>query len=88
MKSKIESIAEFILQLTVNAYRNTFEADVFPLTRMQEKHLNETNARIAIESATAYLFAEKQVKTILEKNLIPFCQKTGNAWIMVLLENS
>lgn len=88
LNGKIESIAELILQLTVNAYRNTFEADVFPLTRIQEKHLNETNARIAIESATAYLFAEKQVKTILEKNLMPFCKKTGNAWIMVLLENS
>ena len=86
LNGKIESIAELILQLTVHSYRNIFEAETFPLARIQEKHLNETNARIAIESATAYLFAEKKVKSILEKNLIPFSQKTGNAWVLGLVE--
>lgn len=86
LNGKIESIAELILQLTVNAYKTIFEAETFPLARIREKHLNETNARIAIESATAFLYAENQVKAILEKNLMPFSQKTGNAWIVGLIE--
>jgi hypothetical protein len=81
LNGEIESIADLILQLTVYVYRNQFQADLFPLVRIQKTHLNETNARIAIESATAYLFAEKQVKAILDKNLMPFSQKTGNSWI-------
>lgn len=88
LNGKIESIAELILQLTVNAYRNTFEAELFPLARILEKHLNETNARIAIESATASLFAEKPVKSIIEKNLYSFSQATGNSWVVNLLEIS
>ncbi len=81
LNGKIESIADLILQLTVYVYRDRFQADLFPLVRIQKSHLNETNARIAIESATAYLFAENQVKSILDKNLKVFSQKTGNAWI-------
>jgi hypothetical protein len=88
LNGKLESIAELILQLTVNAYRNTFEAEVFPLARIQEKHLNETNARVAIEATTAYLFAEKPIKSIIEKNLVPFSQATGNSWVVNLLEIS
>ena len=86
LNGKIDSIAELILQLTVNSYKDIFEVETYPLARIQEKHLNETNARIAIESATAYLFAEKQVKAILDKNLIPFSQKTGNAWVLEMLK--
>ena len=86
LNGKIDSIAELILQLTVNSYKDIFEVETYPLARIQEKHLNETNARIAIESATAYLFAEKQVKAILDKNLMPFSQKTGNAWVLEMLK--
>lgn len=81
LNGEIESIADLILQLTVYVHRDRFQADLLPLVHIQKSHLNETNARIAIESATAYLFAEKQVKAILDKNLIPFSQKTGNSWI-------
>ena len=86
LNGKIDSIAELILQLTVNSYKDIFKVETYTLARIQEKHLNETNARIAIESATAYLFAEKQVKAILDKNLIPFSQKTGNAWVLEMLK--
>ncbi len=81
LNGKIDSIAELILQLTVNSYKDIFEVETYPIARIREKHLNETYARIAIESATAYLFAENQVKSILDKNLRAFSQKTGNAWI-------
>jgi hypothetical protein len=88
LNGKIVSIAELILQLTVNAYKTIFEAETFPLARIQEKHLNETNARVAIEATTAYLFAEKPIKSIIEKNLLPFSQATGNSWVVNLLEIS
>lgn len=86
LNGKIESIAELILQLTVNSYRNIFEAETYPLARIQEKHLNETNARIAIESATAILYAEQPVKNILEKNLLSFAEKSGNAWVLEIMK--
>jgi hypothetical protein len=57
-----------------------------PLARIQEKHLNETNARIAIESATALIFAEQPVKNILQKNLFLFAEKNGNAWVLEIMK--
>lgn len=86
MEGKVKSIAELIIQLTYHALLRKNGDQIFAPNRIQEKHLNETNARIAIESATAYLFAEKQVKAILDKNLIPFSQKTGNAWVLEMLK--
>jgi hypothetical protein len=86
LNGKIDSIAELILQLTVNSYKDIFEVETCPLARIQEKHLNETNARIAIESATALLYAEQPIKNILEKNLLSFAEKSGNAWVLEMLK--
>jgi hypothetical protein len=86
LNGKIDSIAELILQLTVNSYKDIFEVETYPLARIQEKHLNETNARIAIESATALLYAEPPVKNILENNLISFAEKSGNGWVLEMLK--
>lgn len=85
LNGEFESIADLILQLTVYVYRDVLQADLFPLVCIQKTHLNETNARIAIESATSYLFAEKPIKSIIKKNLLPFSQATGNSWVMTLL---
>jgi hypothetical protein len=50
--------------------------------RIQEKHLNETNARIAIESATAILYASQPIKKIIEKNLNTFAKSNGQSWLL------
>jgi hypothetical protein len=60
---------------------------IFAPNYLQEKHLKETNARSAIESATALLFAEPPVKNILENNLISFAEKSGNGWVNKLAKN-
>ena len=86
MEGKVKSIAELIIQLTYHALLRKNGDQIFAPNRIQEKHLNETNARIAIESATAILYAEQPVKNILEKNLLSFAEKSGNAWVLELLK--
>jgi hypothetical protein len=81
MDGKVLSIAELTIQFTVHAHRNQFQENMLPPFTIQEKHLNETNARIAIESATALLYAEGSVKKMIEKNMPVFAQKTGNVWV-------
>jgi hypothetical protein len=86
MEGKVQSIAELIIQLTYHALLRKNENQIFAPNRIQEKHLNETNARIAIESATALLYAEPPVKNILENNLISFAEKSGNGWVWEMLK--
>jgi hypothetical protein len=81
LQGRIESIAELIIQLTVHSFPKIFDNKTFPPARIREKHLNETNARISIESATALLYAEEPVKKVIESNLFSFADKTGNGWI-------
>jgi hypothetical protein len=81
MDGKVLSIAELTIQFTVHAHRNQFQENMLPPFSIQEKHLNETNARIAIESATTLLYAEGAVKEMIEKNMSVFAQKTGNGWV-------
>jgi len=78
---EIKSIAELIIQLTVHALLNQSKDELFPASRMREKHLNETNARIAVESATAYIGSSDAVKNLLEKNLSVFTKQTGQTWL-------
>jgi hypothetical protein len=86
MEGKVQSIAELIIQFTYHALLRKNEDQIFAPNRIQEKHLNETNARIAIESATALLYAEQPIKNILEKNLLSFAEKSGNAWVLEMLK--
>jgi hypothetical protein len=85
MKGLIDSVAELIIQLIVHAYPNYFGKSLIPPMRFNS--FNENNARIAIESATALLYAEEPVSRILQKNLFPFAEKTGNGWIKGLITN-
>jgi hypothetical protein len=50
------------------------------------KHDNETNARILIEAATASLYAQNSVKSILDTNIHSFAKQTGQTWVFELLE--
>jgi hypothetical protein len=79
MKGLIDSVAELIIQLIVHAYPNHFGKSLIPPMRFNT--FNENNARIAIESATALIYAENPVKKVIEKNLNSFADKTGNGWI-------
>jgi hypothetical protein len=85
MNGHVGSVAELIVQLIVHAYPNYFEKSLIPPMRFNT--FSENNARIAIESATALLYAEEPVSRILQKNLFPFAEKTGNGWIKGLITN-
>ncbi len=78
---EIKSIAELIIQLTVHSLLNQSKDELFPASRMREKHLNETNARIAVESATAYIGSNDAVKNLFGKNLSLFTKQTGQTWL-------
>ncbi len=85
MKGLIDSVAELIIQLIVHIYPNHFGKSLIPPMRFNT--FSENNARIAVESATALIYAEKPVSRILQKNLFPFAEKTGNGWIKGLITN-
>lgn len=82
MNGRILSIAEMIIQLTAHKFQTQLKEDLLSPMRIQEKHLNETNARIAIESATALLYASQPVKKIIEKNLNAFAKSHGQTWLL------
>ena len=82
MNGSVLSIAEMIIQLTAHKFQTELREELLPPMRIQEKHLNETNARIAIESATARLYASQPVKKIIEKNLNTFAKSHGQTWLL------
>lgn len=86
--NKIESIAELILQFVGHAYfvKNQKIEAQFPPSKIAVKHDNETNARILIEAATASLYAQNSVKSILDTNIHSFAKQTGQTWVFELLE--
>ena len=86
MEGKVKSIAELIIQLAYHALLRKKDDQIFSPNRIQVKHLNETNARIAIESTTALIYAEQPVTNVIEKNLLSFAEKSGNAWVLEMLK--
>ena len=86
--NKIESIAELIIQFVGHAYfvKNQKIEAQFPPSKISVKHDNETNARILIEAATASLYAQNSVKSILDTNIHSFAKQTGQTWVFELLE--
>jgi len=79
----VNCIADLILQFAIHTILSKDENKQFlpPPKKLQLIYYNEENSRIAIESATAYLYAEDKVKNILDKNLFSFAKKTGNTWL-------
>jgi hypothetical protein len=86
--NKIESIAELVIQFVGHAYfvKNQKIEAQFPPSKIAVKHDNETNARILIEAATARLYAQNSVKSILDTNIHSFAKQTGQTWVFELLE--
>lgn len=88
LNSKIESIGELIIQFVGHAYflRKQSLLHELPPIKIGVKHDNETNSRILIEAATAQLYAENTVKSILNQNIRSFAKSTGQTWVFELLE--
>lgn len=85
MDRSVSSIADLIIQLCAQDIQHN-EGPILPIMKLDEPHLNETNARIAIEAATAFKHAQNPVKQIIQKNIIPFAQRTGNAWVLKMVQ--
>ncbi len=85
MEGILSSIADLIVQLYAHLVLKD-EMQLLPIMSLEDKHLNETNTRIAVESATALIYAKKPVKSILIKNIVPFANNTGNSWVLNLLK--
>jgi len=79
----VNCIADLILQFAIHAilYKDETKQIMPPPKKLELIYYNEENSRIAIESATAYLYAEDKVKNIFDKNLFSFAKKTGNTWL-------
>lgn len=80
---QIKSIGELIVQLVSHAYFNSDRILDIPKS-ISSSHFNETHSRIAIESATALIYANDPLKEIILKNLKPFALRTGNQWVLNL----
>ncbi len=85
MEGVLSSIADLIIQLYAHLVLKD-EIHLLPIMSLEDKHLNETNTRIAVESATALIYAQEPIKSILITNMIPFANKTGNSWVLNLLK--
>ena len=85
--SRLHSIGELIIQFVGHTYFMHYKQEKFMLhpIRLSYKHDNETKSRIAVESATAILYANEPVKHLLKKNLYSFTQKTNQTWINQLI---
>ena len=81
---KVTDVAELINQLASRLIIDE-PSKLYPLQKVNGNPINETNTRITVESATAYLYAKEPVKQIIDKNLQSFAQQTGNSWIISLL---
>lgn len=88
MDNKIESIAELIIQFTVHSFQKKIVKSntIFPPIRISAAHDNETNSRLVIEASTSLLYADGEIKSMLEKNVYSFAKKTGQSWVFELLK--
>jgi hypothetical protein len=88
MDNKIESIGELIIQFTVHSFQKKIvkNATIFPPVRISAAHDNETNSRLVIEASTSLLYADGEIKSMLEKNVYSFAKKTGHSWVFELLK--
>jgi hypothetical protein len=83
---KVDVVGDLIIQFICKLiYDESYEN--LPLKRLNGTHINETNARISIESATAFLYSQEPIKKVIESNLFSFADKTGNGWIKGLITN-
>jgi hypothetical protein len=85
MGNKVKSIGELIVQLVSHAYCNSEQILDVPYS-ISNNHFNETHLRIAIESATALIYAKEPIKEMLLKNLKPFTGRTGNEWVLNIFD--
>ena len=86
--SKMNSMAEMIIQFIVHAHFKSMnkKLHLFPPLKLQfNRHNNENNARIVLESSVSALYAESKVYDILVRNLKSFTKSTGNTWVLNLI---
>ncbi len=87
--SKMNSMAEMIIQFIVHAHYKTMNENLLlfpPLKLQSNRHNNENNARIVLESSVSALYAESKVYDILVRNLKSFTKSTGNTWVLNLIQ--
>ncbi len=86
--SKMNSMAEMIIQFIVHAHYKSMNENLLlfpPLKLQSNRHNNENNARIVLESSVSALYAESKVYDILVRNLKSFTKSTGNTWVLNLI---
>jgi hypothetical protein len=79
------SIADLALQFVVHASSEFKDVIQFPPTRLRHPIYNEDQARIAIESATAILYTNSDLRKTMHKNLHTFTAGYENSWVTKLL---
>jgi len=74
-----------IIQLVVHAALQAQQVDITPPYVGDRRMISETNIRIALEAATASLYAKGANLRLIQRNLGPFLEKTRNRWIQQVL---
>jgi hypothetical protein len=85
--TRIHSVGELIIQFAGHSYFMLEKNERFnlPPIKLSYRHDNETKSRILIESATALLYADEPVKSMLKKNLHAYSVNTHQTWINELM---
>ena len=86
--SNVESLAELILQFVVHShFKKSNDLNFLPPLKLLINNLdNESNTRVILEAATAFIYADKRMQVLLKKNIDTFANQTNQTWIAELLE--
>jgi hypothetical protein len=76
----MNGVSDLAIQFTVHSIAKD-DIELYTPCRVKNPIANETNSRVALENATALIYAEDQVKNYINANLPHFLRSTGQEWI-------
>ncbi len=79
------NIGDLVLQFLIHASKPLHQYAEKPPMRVQLRVFNEDKARLTLESATAMLYVQPGMRTVMEKNLQKFTANSENGWVMKVL---
>jgi hypothetical protein len=78
-------VGDLVLQFLIHASKPLQQYAEKPPMKAQLRIFNEDKARLTLESATAMLYVQPELRTVMEKNLQKFTAKSENGWVMKIL---
>lgn len=81
------NVGDLVLQFLIHATKPLQQYAEKPPMRVQLRVFNEEKARLTLESATALLYVQPEMRTVMVRNLQKFTSNTENAWVMGIINS-